>query len=569
MSLETQISPKYAVQMRGILKSFGAKKVLSEFNIDIKKGTVHALLGENGAGKSTLMNILYGLHRADCGKIFLNGKATNIRSPADAIKNKIGMVHQHFMLIDKFTVLENVILGNETTNKFGILNIKKARDRILKVSRKHGLNIDLDAKVEDISVGMQQRVEILKALYRDADILIFDEPTAVLSPAEIEDFIRIIRKFILEDKTVIIVTHKLREIMNSADKCTIIRSGINVDTLDITEKTCQKDLAQGMICSFTGSNVKRDKFNPGNVVLRVKNLNTKNEKKVLALKNFSLEVRAGEILGVAGVDGNGQKELVDSITGLLKVESGTIEINGKQIQNTSPRNVLDNKVSIIHEDRSKVGLILDYTVAENSVITKYRSANFSKHGILKRKSIRSFAKNLIEKYNIKPNNCANIPARNLSGGNQQKLAIAREISNEPDLLIAVQPTRGLDIGAVEHVHNVLIEERSKGRAILLISLEIDEILQISDTVCVIYNGCNLGEFDRNAADGKKVTNKKKSDKRTLDEKETISKKESDKTTPDEKETINKKESDKRILDEKEIGFLMMGGRKNDYSRKIS
>ncbi|MDR1467358.1 MAG: ABC transporter ATP-binding protein [Oscillospiraceae bacterium] len=520
MPSKIKISSQYAVQMRGVTKKFNNKKVLSSVDIDIKKGTVHAILGENGAGKSTLMNILYGFYRADEGTIFLNGKIAEIKSPHVAIRNKIGMVYQHFMLIDKFTVMENIILGNEMVNKFGVLDLKKSRNRILEISNKYSLLVDLDAKIEDMSVAMQQRVEILKILYREVDILIFDEPTAVLSPTEIEDFISTIRGFALEGKTVIVITHKLKEIMNSSDKCTIIRSGVNVGTVNISDVD-QKELAEKMVGHTVELSAKKTKFTPGNVVFKITDLCVENEKKVLALDNFSLKVRAGEILGIAGVDGNGQRELIDSIACLAKVKSGVIEICGKQIQNTNPCNVLNNGIAIIHEDREKIGLILDYTVAENSMMKNYKLKDFSKNGILKKKFIDKFAKNLINKYDIKPENCINIPARNLSGGNQQKLVIAREISSKPNLLIAVQPTRGLDVGAIEYVHRMLIKERDEGRAIILISLEMDEIMQLSDTISVIYNGCIVGNFDR------KMTN------------------------------------------EREIGFLMAGGEKNDYNLKIS
>ncbi|MDR3178813.1 MAG: ABC transporter ATP-binding protein [Oscillospiraceae bacterium] len=484
--------------MREIEKSFGFQKILNSFNIDVEKGSIHAVLGENGAGKTTLMNILYGICKADSGKIFLNGKLVNIKNSRIAIKNKIGMVHQHFMLIENFTVLENIILGNEITKKFGILDIKKARYQILEISNKYKLNVDLDAKIENISVGMQQRVEILKSLYRGADILILDEPTAVLTPNETIDLISTAKEFASENKTVVIITHKLNEIKSSSDVCTIIKAGKNIDTLNI-RSTSQEELATKMVGRTFALAVEknRTKAEFGETVLKIKNLNVENKKGILAVKNLSFKIRAGEILGLAGVDGNGQKELVEAIICGIKSKSGSIEICGKQIQNTSVQNVIKNGVSIVHEDRKKLGLILDFTVAENSIFSTYNLKLFSNKGILNMKAIHSFAEKLIENYNIKPQKCSEYLTKNLSGGNQQKIIIAREIASNPKLLIVVQPTRGLDISAALYVEKILMKERNKGKAILLVSFELDEIIKLSDTITVIYNGSIIKAFTQN------------------------------------------------------------------------
>ncbi|XOQ48802.1 MAG: Ribose import ATP-binding protein RbsA [Eubacteriales bacterium] len=494
-----EVSSDYAVQMHGITKVFGSFCALNNVHLDVKKGTIHAILGENGAGKSTLMNVLYGLYQADAGEIFLNGEKVNIKNPNIAIEHGIGMVHQHFMLVENFTVTQNIILGNEVTNQFGVLNMKKAREEILEIVQKYGLEVDPDAKIEDISVGMQQRVEILKALYRGVDLLILDEPTAVLTPQEIDDLIQIMHNLISDGKTIIIITHKLKEIKASADVCTIIRRGEYVDTVSVADVD-EEELATKMVGHAVQLVVEKTPAKPGDVVFEIDNLTVKDERKLDAVKNLSLKVRKGEIVGIAGIDGNGQKELVEAITNLTKAESGTIKINGVEIQNTTPRNVIDHKISTIHEDRQKRGLVLPFTVAENMVIEKYREQPYSKGGMLNSSEILAFTKNLIKEYDIRPENCENQAARGLSGGNQQKVIIAREISNEPDLLIAVQPTRGLDVGAIEYVHKTLIRERDKGRAILLISLELDEVMNVADTIAVIYAGSIVSTFKQGEVD---------------------------------------------------------------------
>lgn len=498
-----KISSEYAVQMRGITKTFGDCLALDNIDINVKKGTIHAMLGENGAGKTTLMNILYGLYQADSGSIYINGEEVDIKNPNVAISHGIGMVHQHFMLVDNFTVTQNIILGNEITNKFGVLDMNASRKKILEIVEKYGLDVDPDALIEDISVGMQQRVEILKALYRGVDILILDEPTAVLTPQEITDLINIMQKLIKAGKTIIIITHKLKEIKSSSEVCTIIRRGKYIDTVKVKDVN-ESELAEKMVGRRVKLIVDKTEATPGEVVFEINNLTVENERKIETVKNLSLQVRKGEILGIAGIDGNGQKELVEAITCLTTAKSGTIKINGKEIQNTTVKNVIKNKVSTIHEDRQKRGLILDFPVAENSVLETYNETPYSIGGTMKYREVNKFTKKLIEEYDIRPANCVHTPIRALSGGNQQKLIIGREIANDPDLLIAVQPTRGLDVGAIECVHKTLVRERDKGKAILLISLELDEVMSVADRIAVIYNGAIVGEFKQGEATENKI-----------------------------------------------------------------
>lgn len=498
-----EVSSDYAVQMHGITKIFGTFCALDKVDLDVKKGTIHSLLGENGAGKSTLMNVLYGLYQADKGEIYLNGEKVNITNPNIAIAHGIGMVHQHFMLVDNFTVTQNIILGNETTSRFGVLDMKKAREHVEGLVQKYGLEVDPDAKVEDISVGMQQRVEILKALYRGADLLILDEPTAVLTPQEIEDLIEIMHNLIADGKTIIIITHKLKEIKESSDTCTIIRRGKYIDTVNVADED-EEELASKMVGHAVQLVVEKTPAQPGEVVFEIDNLNVKDDRGLPAVQNLSLQVHAGEIVGIAGIDGNGQKELIEAVTNLTKAESGTVKIKGEEIQNTNPRNVIDHKIATIHEDRQKRGLVMDFTVAENAVLEKYRTKPYSKNGMLNRAEILSFTNGLIKDYDVRPEDCAKHPARGLSGGNQQKVIIGREVANEPDLLIAVQPTRGLDVGAIEYVHKTLIRERDRGRAILLVSLELDEIMSVADTIDVLYKGQIVDSFRQGEVDEKTI-----------------------------------------------------------------
>lgn len=493
------ISKNYAVQMRGITKMFGSFCALNHVDINIKKGSIHAILGENGAGKSTLMNVLYGLYHSEEGEIYLEGNKINIKNPNVAISHGIGMVHQHFMLVDNFTVTQNIILGKEVANGAGVINIKKAREQILDIVKKYGLEVDPDAKIEDISVGMQQRVEILKALYRGADLLILDEPTAVLTPQEIQDLIKIMHNMVKDGKTVIIITHKLKEIKQSADVCSIIRRGVYIDTVDVS-KTSEEELATMMVGHKVNLVVDKTKAKPKDTVFEIKDLVVKNERNINAVNQLNLKIRKGEIVGIAGIDGNGQKELIEAITCLVKSESGTISINGKEIQNTTPRNVINHKIATIHEDRQRRGLVMNFTVAENTILEQYKQTPYSKKGFINKDVMVKHAKKLIKQFDIRPDNCEEQLVRGLSGGNQQKVIIARQVTNEPDLLIAVQPTRGLDVGAIEYVHKTLIRERDKGRAILLISFELDEVMNVSDTIAVIYDGKIVDSFDQGTVD---------------------------------------------------------------------
>ena len=494
---------RYAVQMSGIVKTFGTFTALDHVDLTVQKGTIHAVLGENGAGKSTLMNVLYGLYQADEGQIVLNGEPVEINTPNDAIAHGIGMVHQHFMLVDNFTVTQNIVLGSEICSGAGILDMKKAREKVCQIIEQYGLEVDPDAKIEDISVGMQQRVEILKALYRGADILILDEPTAVLTPQEIDRLIQIMHDLTSAGKTIIVITHKLKEIKASSDTCTIIRRGRYVDEVAVADVT-EEDLADMMVGHHVNLQVDKTPAAPGEVLFEIRDLHVNDERGIETVKGLDLTVRAGEIVGLAGIDGNGQKELVEAITCLTKATSGKIMVRGEEIQNTSTRNVLDHKVSTIHEDRQKRGLVLPFTVAENSVLEKYRTPEFGSRGVLDRAKMHEFAEQLIAGYDIRPADCADKTAGGLSGGNQQKVIIAREVSNDPDVLIAVQPTRGLDVGAIEYVHKALVAERDRGTAILLISLELDEVMSVSDTIDVIYDGRITGTFKQGEVDENKI-----------------------------------------------------------------
>ena len=492
-----EASSEYAVQMHGITKVFGTFKALDGVDLDVRKQSVHAILGENGAGKSTLMNVLYGLYSADEGEVFLNGKHVDISNPNDAIAQGIGMVHQHFMLVDNFTVTENIVLGDEVTSFAGVLDPKKAREKVLEIVNEYGFDVDPDAKIEDITVGMQQRVEILKALYRGADTLILDEPTAVLTPQEIEKLIQIMRDLVSKGKTIIIITHKLKEIMSSADECTIIRRGKYMGTVDVS-KTNETELANKMVGRNVNLHVDKKPAKPGEVLLSIRDLHVKDERGIEQVNGLNLEVRAGEIVGLAGIDGNGQRELADAINALVKPESGVIAIRGEEIQATTPRNVINHSVATIPSDRQRWGLVLPFSVAENTVLERHGEERFGKGISLDYSKVNEFAKELVEEFDIRPAGCFDHAAGGLSGGNQQKVIIAREVSGEPDVLIAIQPTRGLDVGAIEFVHKALIRERDRGAAILLISLELDEVMDVSDRIAVIYAGQIVGEFEQGA-----------------------------------------------------------------------
>ncbi|MDL2236478.1 ABC transporter ATP-binding protein [Christensenellaceae bacterium OttesenSCG-928-K19] len=493
----------YAVEMKSISKYFGGFCALDNVDLCVQKGEIHAILGENGAGKTTLMNILYGFYEADSGEVWTNGQKREIKTPKDAISLGIGMVHQHFMLVETYTVLQNIILGDEHIKGPGVIDYKKAKAEIKKLAEDYHFNIDLDAKIQDITVGMQQRVEIIKALYRGADILILDEPTSVLTPQEIEELIDIMHNMVQNVKTIIIITHKLAEIMKSADTCTVIRRGKNIDKVAVAN-TCEKDLAELMVGRAVEFTVEKQECRRGSALLQIDGLVVEDDRKIKKVDGLSLELFEGEILGIAGVDGNGQKELFEAVTSLRKAKSGSIRIDGQDIQNTSPRKTFEAGISVIPEDRQKSGLVLDFTIAENMVLEKVQNAPFSKHGILDWKVIRQNADKLTKEYDVRPDGSAGMRAGALSGGNQQKAIIAREISNDGRVLVAVQPTRGLDVGAIEFVHNAILSERDKGKGVLLISLELDEVLKLSDRVAVIYNGRIVNIIDAKDADEKRI-----------------------------------------------------------------
>lgn len=491
-----------AVKMQDIVKKFGDFVANDGINLTVRKGEVHAILGENGAGKSTLMNILYGLYHPTSGKIFIDGKETTIGTPQKAIDLGIGMVHQHFMLIPPFSVTENIVLGMEDM-KGVVLDLKKSREKIVELSKRYGLSVDPDAKIEDISVGMQQRVEIIKVLYRGANTLILDEPTASLTPQEIVELMDIIKSLTKDGKSVILITHKLKEIKTCADSCTIIRHGKYIDTVDV-KVTSESELAAMMVGRDVSFSVDKEKREPGEVVLEVKDLCAKDYRKVDILKSLSISVRRGEIVGIAGVDGNGQSELVEILTGLKKADSGSVSILGKNAFNVTPRQSFDMGITSIPEDRQKHGLVLDFSVAENLILQNFEKEPFSKSGILNDKNIEAHANKLIEKFDIRPKDSAKKSAKTLSGGNQQKVIIAREVTNDSDLLIAVNPTRGLDVGAIEFVHKYLVEQRNKNKAVLLVSFELDEIMNLSDRIEVIFDGQITGEVMGEYADEKEL-----------------------------------------------------------------
>lgn len=483
---------EYVVEMRNIRKEFPGVVANDNISLTLKKGEIHALLGENGAGKSTLMSILFGMYQPDSGSIYVRGKEVKISNPNVANELGIGMVHQHFKLVDNFTVTENIILGLEP--KKGItIDIDSAAKRIEDLSKKYGLNVDPYAKIENISVGMQQRVEIIKTLYRNADILIFDEPTAVLTPMEIEELMEIMRNLVKEGKSIILITHKLKEIKAVADRCTVIRRGKTIGTVNVDEVSEEK-LAEMMVGRHVSFKVEKEESKPGKTILKMENVSVRNKKKVLGLKNFSLEVCGGEIVGIAGVDGNGQTEIVEAITGLTKVEEGHIYLNDEDITHIPISERIKKGVAHIPEDRQKRGLVLDYTIGENMVLETYYKEPFSKRGLLNKKAILEYANKIIENFDVRSGEGALSKARGLSGGNQQKAIVGREIELNPDLLIAVQPTRGLDVGSIEYIHKRLVEHRDKGKAVLLISLELDEVLQLSDRIVVINNGELVGEL---------------------------------------------------------------------------
>ena len=484
------------LEMKHITKIFGDVIANYDVNFSVEKGEVHALLGENGAGKSTLMNILYGMYLQSEGDIYFQGKQVKINNPKQAIDLGIGMVHQHFMLIPALTVIENVILGFKENKS--VLNLKDAAKKFTDMSKRYNMNIDPWLKVSELSVGQQQRLEILKALYRDADLLILDEPTAVLTPQEVECLFQMIRQLKEEGKTVIFISHKLAEIMEICDRCTVLRLGKLAATLKIKEIQDKEHLAALMVGKDVELVTSKEKANAGEIVLDVKALNCINDRNVAALKDINFDVRQGEILGVCGVDGNGQSELINCITGLMKVSSGTIKINGNDVTNLPPKKILENKVAHIPEDRHKMGMIKDMTIEENLILMSYDKAPYSNHGFLDWKFIEKHSKELCETFSVKTPSI-NEKAGNLSGGNQQKFVVGREIERDPKLLIAVHPSRGLDIGATKYIQSRIIDERDGGAAVLMVSTELDEIMEISDRIMVMYDGKIMGIIDQSDA----------------------------------------------------------------------
>ena len=482
---------EYVVEMRDIVKDFPGLRANDHITLQLKKGEVHALLGENGAGKSTLMSILFGLYRADEGQILVKGKEVQITNPNVANELGIGMVHQHFKLVHNFTVTENIVLGLEP-RKGVTMDLKSAAARIAELSRQYGLEVDPNAKIEEISVGMQQRVEILKMLYRDAEVLIFDEPTAVLTPMEIRELIAIMKNLISEGKSIILITHKLKEIKEVADRCTIIRRGRHIATVDVAA-TSEQEMAEMMVGHEISFVIDKEEKTPGDPVLQIEDLSVKNSHGSLGLRDFSLTVRGGEIVGIAGVDGNGQSELVEAITGLRRAEKGKILLNGEEITHETIARRIRRGVSHIPEDRQKRGLVLDYTVEENMVLEVYGQRPFSKHGLLNKHAIHDYAARIADDFDVRAGEGVLSRAGSLSGGNQQKAIIGREIEKQPVLLIAVQPTRGLDVGSIEYIHKRIVEQRNLGRAVLLVSLELDEVLQLSDRIVAINAGQVIGE----------------------------------------------------------------------------
>lgn len=479
------------IEMKNITKEFPGIKALDNVSVEFRKNEVHALLGENGAGKSTLMSILFGLYQPDKGEIIVNGQKVNINNPNIANELGIGMVHQHFKLIDDFSVVENIILGQEPTKGL-VIDLEKAINKVKELSEQYHLNVDPYAKVSQISVGMQQRVEILKMLYRNSDILIFDEPTAVLTPQEIQELMKIMKRLVEEDKSIILISHKLKEIKMVADRCTILRRGKVVDTVNVQD-TSQEEMASMMVGRNVDFVVSKEKIIAKDVVLKVENLKVENENKFLSVDGISFEVRQNEIYGLAGIDGNGQSELVFAITGLKKVKAGKIYLNNVDITNYSIKKRFDAGISHVPEDRHKYGLVLDYTLEENMVLHSYDKKDYQKNGVIIKKEITKLSDMLIEEFDIRTSQESKTIVRSMSGGNQQKIIIAREIHLSPDLLIVVQPTRGLDVGAIEYIHSRIIKERDQGKAVLLVSLELDEIRALSDRIGIIYQGKLMGE----------------------------------------------------------------------------
>lgn len=485
---------EYIIEMLNITKEFPGIKANDNVTLQLKKGEIHALLGENGAGKSTLMSVLFGLYQAEEGKIKVRGKEVRITNPNDANNFGIGMVHQHFKLVHNFTVAENIILGFEDTN-LGFLKMNEPKKKIKELSDRYHLKVDTDSIISNISVGQQQRVEILKMLYRDAEILIFDEPTAVLTPQEIEELMKIMKDLANEGKSIILITHKLNEIKQVADRCTVLRKGRYVGTVDVKTTTVEK-MAEMMVGREVNFSVDKKTAKPKETVLKVEGITVFNHLlKKDDVHDVSFEVKRGEILCIAGIEGNGQTQLIEAITGLSHITSGKSWLNGVEMTNMSIRHRNLAGVSHIPEDRHKFGLVLDYSLEENLILQTYFTDKFQKSGFIKFDAVRTNADDLIEQFDIRSGKGPTTTARSMSGGNQQKAIVAREIDRDTDLLIAVQPTRGLDVGAIEYIHKQLIAQRDLGKAVLLVSLELDEVMNVSDRIIVMYEGENVGEFD--------------------------------------------------------------------------
>ena len=484
----------YVIEMRNITKVFPGIIANDHINLGLKKGEVHALLGENGAGKSTLMSVLFGLYQPEEGDIFYNGEKVTITDPNVATKLGIGMVHQHFKLVECFSVLDNIILGVEDS-KMGFVQKKKAREKVLKLSEQYGLNVDVDALVSDITVGMQQRTEILKMLYRDNDILIFDEPTAVLTPQEIDELMSIMRNLKNEGKSILFITHKLNEIMAISDRCTVLRKGKYIDTVNIKD-TNKEELSELMVGRSVKFAVDKTDANPGEKVLEVKNLVVKSKvHKKNVINDVTLNVKKGEVVSIAGIDGNGQSEFIQAITGLIKIDGGSVILNGEDVTHKSINYKNHHGVSHVPEDRHKHGLVLDFTLEQNMVLQRYLEKEFNNHGFINFNNVRKYAEKLIDEYDVRSGQGPITTARSMSGGNQQKAIIARELDRKHDLLIAVQPTRGLDVGAIEDIHSKIIKSRDNGDAVLLVSFELDEVMSLSDKILVMYEGEIVGCLD--------------------------------------------------------------------------
>ena len=485
---------EYIIEMCNITKEFPGIIANDDVTLQLKKGEIHALLGENGAGKSTLMSVLFGMYQPEKGVIRKNGQEVQIKDPNDANRLGIGMVHQHFKLVHNFTVLENIILGVETTSR-GFLKMDKAREKVTALSERYGLRVDPDACISDITVGMQQRVEILKMLYRENEILIFDEPTAVLTPQEIDELMKIMKELVSEGKSILFITHKLNEIKAVADRCTVLRKGRYIGTVDVASTT-KEEMSEMMVGRKGNLNVEKTPAQPGEVVLSARGVCVKGHggsKNVVDHVDF--DVRRGEIVCIAGIDGNGQTELVYALTGLVEPEEGTVTLNGQDITHAPIRRRNAGGLGHIPEDRHRHGLVLDYNLAYNLVLQSYFEPEFCSRGFLKYDAIYEYADKLIGKFDIRSGQGARTITRSMSGGNQQKAIVAREIDRDPDVLIAVQPTRGLDVGAIEYIHGKLVEERDAGKAILLVSLELDEVMQLSDRILVIYEGRIVADLD--------------------------------------------------------------------------